>query len=290
MIDMVKAFGIFADAGIKQEPISILEVKDWTGKTLDKTKVADGDRIIPTGVAYIISHILYDNNARSAVFGQTSYLNVAGHSEVSVKTGTTNDKRDNWTIGFTPELVVATWVGNNDNQAMNAIASGVSGASPIWNKITKFTLDKIENGDIGSYGQALAKHTHVWAPQPTDVVGTNVCATTGTLPPNGDVADNPGCPTRFEFFLDDSGPQAFTSLTQNVAVFRDTDMLAKPDTPAEQLDMKDKQILIDPLGTQVCLDCGTFQNWSVNVNPGGLAGLSSGVKENQSHTLPFGGR
>ncbi len=290
MIDMVEAYGVLANQGIKQEPISILEVKDWTGKTLDTTKVKDGDRILPTGVPYIISHILYDNNARTAVFGTSSYLNVSGHPEVSVKTGTTNDKRDNWTIGYTPEVVVATWVGNNDNEAMNAIASGVSGASPIWNKIMKFSLDKIENGEIGSVGQAPAKHGHTYAPQPSDVVGTNVCATTGSLPPNGDNPDDPGCATRYEFFLSDYPPQPSGSSTENVAVMRDSDMLAKPDADPGQLDMKDKQILTDPLGTRVCLDCATPQNWSVTINPLNIAGAYNGLKENQSHTLPYGGR
>jgi penicillin-binding protein 1C len=290
MIDMVEAYGVFANQGIKQEPISILEVKDWTGKVIDKTKIKDGDRILPAGVSFIISHILYDNNARTAVFGTSSYLNVSGHSEVSVKTGTTNDKRDNWTIGYTPEVVVATWVGNNDNEAMNAVASGVSGASPIWNRIIKYALDKIENGDLGSSGQAPGKHTHVYPSQPSDVVGTNVCATTGALPPNGDNPDDPGCPTRYEYFLEDNPAPSTNSLTENVAVMRDTDMLAKPDTPADILDMKDKQIITDPLGTRVCLDCGTPQNWSVTINPLNISGAYNGLKENQSHTLPYGGR
>ncbi len=289
MIDMAEAYGVFANSGIKQTPVSILDVKDWTGKTYTTPKIVEGDRILPAGVTYIISHILYDNNARSAVFGTTSFLNVSGHPEVSVKTGTTNDKRDNWAIGYTPEVVVVTWVGNNNNEAMNAIASGVSGASPIWNKIIKFTLDKIEAGELGSVGQAPKKHTHVWPQQPSDIVGTNVCATTGTLPPNGDSPDNPGCPTRFEFFLEDSLPLPYSPLNQTVKILRDTDMLARPDTPDDQVDMKDKQILIDPLGTQVCLDCSTLQNWNVVINSANIPGVSR-IKENQSRTLPFGGR
>src|SRR6185369_3160227 len=86
-------------------------------------------------IAYIISDMLSDNDARKEVFGARSYLLVSGKT-VAVKTGTTDDKRDNWTVGYTPSVVVGTWVGNNDNSPMNpALASGVTGAAPIWNRI-----------------------------------------------------------------------------------------------------------------------------------------------------------
>ena len=97
---------------------------------------------------FIISHILLDNNARSAAFGESSFLIVPGRA-VSVKTGTTDDKRDNWTVGFTKQITAVVWVGNNDNTPMGGAVSGVSGASPIWNKIIKFALDKSEKGEYG---------------------------------------------------------------------------------------------------------------------------------------------
>ncbi|MDO8503920.1 MAG: transglycosylase domain-containing protein [bacterium] len=267
MVDMAEAFGVFATGGIRQPLVTILEVKDWKGNLLEKTDIRDGDRVIPQEVAYLISHILLDNGARTAAFGESSYLVVRGHPEVSVKTGTTNDKRDNWTIGFSPEVVAATWVGNNDNTPMSAIASGVTGASPIWNKIIKEALDRIETGLLSGTGQLLEKHEHLWPLKPEDVVGTNVCTTTGTLP--GGPEDNPGCPTRFEFFLQDFPPKPAEPLNQAVWVYKDTGILAQPDAPPEQLDAKDKQIVTDPLGTHVCLDCPT-QNWAVTIKPGGL--------------------
>jgi len=89
----------------------------------------------------LISHILLDNNARSQAFGSNSSLVIPKHT-VSVKTGTTDDLRDNWTIGFTPQYLVVTWVGNNNNSPMNpALVSGVTGAAPIWNKLMSKILE-----------------------------------------------------------------------------------------------------------------------------------------------------
>lgn len=270
MVDMATAFGVFANSGIKQDLVTILKVEDWQGKVLETTDIHEGDRILPMEVAYLISHILFDNNARTAAFGESSYLNVRGHPEVSVKTGTTNDKRDNWTIGYNPEAVTVVWVGNNDNTPMSQVASGITGASPIWNKIMRETLDKIENGTLGGF----EKHSHVWPQKPDDVIGTNICATTGLIPasPAGGTPgpeDNPGCPVRFEYFMQDNLPLPSQPLTTQVAVFRDTGMLAPPDAPPDQIEIKDHEVVTDPLGTQVCLDC-PIPTWNVTINPATL--------------------
>ena len=84
--------------------------------------------------AYLIANILSDNSARSIVFGTNSLLNISGRT-AAVKTGTTNDSKDNWTIGGNTQALVGVWVGNNDNTPMSNVASGVSGASPIWRKV-----------------------------------------------------------------------------------------------------------------------------------------------------------
>lgn len=145
-IDMAVAYGVFANEGIKKPLTAITKVSDWQGKLLEEHKIEskDGDRILTSDVTYLISHMLFDNNAREEAFGTRSFLVVSGHPEVSVKTGTTNDRRDNWTIGYTPQVVVVTWVGNNDNSPMSGAVSGVSGASPIWNRVIKYALDKSE--------------------------------------------------------------------------------------------------------------------------------------------------
>lgn len=264
MVDMAQAFGVFANSGIKQDLVAILKVEDWKGNILEETKIEEGDRVLSQGTSYIISHILLDNNARSTAFGTSSYLNVSGHPEISVKTGTTNDKRDNWTIGYTPETTVVVWVGNNDNTPMSTIASGITGASPIWNRITRLTLDKMEEGEISAHGSPREKHSHVWPTKPTEVVGTNVCATTGSLP--GGTEESPDCPTRFEFFLEEYPPQPATVQTMPLLVFRDTGMLAPPEALAEQVETRDVQVLEDPLGTLVCITC-PMQEWAVTINP-----------------------
>lgn len=140
LLDEVTAYGVFANKGVKHDPISILKVTNPNGKVLFERKKTNGKKVLSEEIAFIISHILLDNNARSAAFGASSFLNIPGKT-VSVKTGTTDDKRDNWTVGYTPSHVVGVWVGNNDNTPMNqAIASGVTGASPIWNRLMKEVL------------------------------------------------------------------------------------------------------------------------------------------------------
>jgi membrane peptidoglycan carboxypeptidase len=147
MTDMATAFGVLANLGVKKDLITILKVADKDGQTLlDNQKALGqvGQRVISKEAAYITSHILLDNGARSAVFGPYSYLVVKGHPEVAVKTGTTNNLRDNWTIGYNPSRLVAVWIGNNDNTPMRSVSSGAVGASSIWNKIITFAFEKDE--------------------------------------------------------------------------------------------------------------------------------------------------
>ncbi len=96
-------------------------------------------RVINSQTAKDITDILSDNLARSNAFGTNSVLNIKGH-KIAVKTGTSNDLKDNWTIGYNKNYLVATWVGNNNSQPMSKIASGVTGASPIWSKIFQSLL------------------------------------------------------------------------------------------------------------------------------------------------------
>lgn len=257
MTDMAVAFGVFANGGVRKNLVSILKVEDWKGNVLEETKFDEGPRVLSMETSYLISHILLDNNARSAAFGENSLLRVRGHPEVSVKTGTTNDKRDNWTIGYTPEVVVAVWVGNNDNSPMSAVASGITGAAPIWNKIIKEALDRIEDGQIAINGKK-EKHTHVWPTKPADIIGKKVCVTTGTLPPGPE--ENPGCQTRFEYFLEDYPPSAYPATKRAVFVYRDFGMMAPPDAPGDQIEAKEVDIIDDPLGTPICLSC-PIPNW-----------------------------
>ncbi|MDF2461279.1 MAG: family penicillin-binding protein [Candidatus Saccharibacteria bacterium] len=131
-IDMTTAYSTFANNGDRVMPRSILEVKDKHGKDITKTKTIDVTKgVIDPRVAYMITNILSDNNARIPEFGANSPLKLSSRV-VAAKTGTTNDWRDNWTVGYTPQITTAVWVGNNDNSAM-ADVTGTTGAGPIWN-------------------------------------------------------------------------------------------------------------------------------------------------------------
>lgn len=137
LIDMMTVYSTLATEGVRHDPTPILKVTDSNGQVLEDNTTGDnGVRVLQTGVAYMIDNILSDNNARVLAFGPNSLLRIPGHDSVAVKTGTTDDKRDNWTLGFTPNYAVGVWVGNNDNSPMNqALASGITGAAPIWNQI-----------------------------------------------------------------------------------------------------------------------------------------------------------
>lgn len=134
LTDLVSAYSAFANGGTKIDPVSILKVEDRNGKVLFEHKPVTGKRVLDEADTFLINHILSDNNARLLTFGTNSYLNM-GNRAIAVKTGTTNDKRDNWTVGWGRNGIVGVWVGNNDNSPMKRVASGVTGASPIWRRI-----------------------------------------------------------------------------------------------------------------------------------------------------------
>ncbi|MEK7550279.1 MAG: transglycosylase domain-containing protein [Patescibacteria group bacterium] len=251
--DMAVAFGVFANQGIKQDLFPILKIEDYKGKVLEEIDVnkieLSGERILAPEVTYLISHILLDNNARIQAFGPTSFLNVSGHPEVSVKTGTTNDRRDNWTIGYTQYVVVATWVGNNNNTPMGGAVSGVSGASPIWNKIMKMVLDKAEKGNYDK-----ADDGHAWPKQPSDIVGANICGDTGnTSSPNPD--GTPTCQTRFEYFMKGLVGARVESGRNDMQIDKTNGQQIGPDTLPENIEVQNHPFILDPLGTLVCTDC-----------------------------------
>jgi membrane peptidoglycan carboxypeptidase len=185
LLNEVTAYSVFANKGVRQDPVSILKVTDNKGNTLFEQKKKEGKKVLSEEIAFIISHILSDNNARSMEFGTHSQLVVSGKT-VSVKTGTTDEKRDNWTFGYTPSYVVGVWVGNNDNSPMNqAIASGITGATPIWNDIMSYVLK-------GKSDEQPSK--------PDNVVALQVDSFAGGLPHGGQSA-------RAEYFVKGTEPK-----------------------------------------------------------------------------------
>lgn len=146
MTDMAKVYGAFANEGYVTDLNPILEIKNYKGETLYQNSCALDNigcfrkKVLDSKVAFLISNILSDNDARTPAFGPMSTL-VIPNQEVAVKTGTTNNLRDNWTFGYTTDRLVAVWVGNNDNTSMSYVASGVTGASSIWNEVMRSVLD-----------------------------------------------------------------------------------------------------------------------------------------------------
>lgn len=205
LLEITSAYSALANKGTRNPPFAIEEVKDSSGKVLYKNKKQSGTKVLDEGVAFIISHILLDDNARSDAFGRYSLLNIPGQT-VSVKTGTTDQKRDNWTIGYTPSYVVGVWVGNNNNTPMNPkIASGITGASPIWHNIMAAILK----------GKKPEQPT-----LPGNVVPVEIDALGGGLPVDGSSK-------RTEYFIKGTEPKTKSPIYKQVKVSKqDSNKLA----------------------------------------------------------------
>ena len=186
MIDLAVAYGTLANLGLRVNLNPILEIKNYKGEIIEsREENSKAQRALAANVAYLLTDILSDNQARTPAFGPSSLLNIKNHSHVAVKTGTTQNLRDNWTVGYTPDYLVATWVGNNDNTPMSYVASGITGASPIWNKTMTYLLKDIPDKEFN---------------QPEDLKNIQVCSLTNTLPCNG-------CPAKWELFLPGTEPK-----------------------------------------------------------------------------------
>jgi len=234
MTDMATAFSAFPNLGIKKNIFAIKTVTDNSGEIIFQQPQGEERRVLSMETAYLVDHILLDNSARSGAFGSSSSLVVKNHPEVSVKTGTTNDMRDNWTIGWNPSRLVLVWVGNNDNSPMSYVASGITGASPIWNKIISFTLKDTDQ---------------LWPIKPEGIIGSTVCNLSG-LRPNPEIP----CDTRYEYFAKNSLPGIEKGKT-TVGVDKTTGSLSNSKTLPENIEMQEHQLIIDPLNTFYCVDC-----------------------------------
>lgn len=203
MIELASAYTAFANGGISMQPVGILKVEDSNGRVLEQYKAPEGEKVMTEQEAFIISNILSDNSARAMTFGAVNSLQISGY-QVAVKTGTTNDLRDNWTIGWTPNLLTAVWVGNNDNSPMGKVASGVSGAAPIWRKIMLFELPKREKQDF---------------PIPSGIINIDVDAVSG-------YPAHDGFASKKEYFIDGTQQSVSDSIHVNLKVCKDSTGLA----------------------------------------------------------------
>ena len=132
LLDIVSAYGTFANDGLHQTPAFILKVEDGAGNVLEEYKPKE-ERVLSQQTSRIITSMLSDNRARSPVFGPNSSLYFPGRP-VAAKTGTTQENRDAWVVGYTPSLSVGVWVGNNDNKSMTKQGAGISASGPIWHE------------------------------------------------------------------------------------------------------------------------------------------------------------
>ena len=167
LIDMTAAYSVFANGGEKMPPVAILKITNFAGDIFYEYKPEEGEQVIRPEHAYLISSILSDNEARSFTFGRHSALNLS--FPVAAKTGTTNDIRDNWTMGYTPDLVTGVWVGNADYTPMVS-SSGLSGAAPVWSQFMEFAVPYVTNGAPTPFNR------------PDGIVDKIVCRLSGTEP------------------------------------------------------------------------------------------------------------
>ncbi len=209
LLDLVGAYSVFANQGVKAPVASILKVVNQKGDVLEEYKDDNKKEVLDKAIAFQISDILSDNEARAQVFGTRSKLFIPGHT-VAAKTGTTSDYRDAWTIGYTPQIAAGVWVGNNNNSPLARGSAGAMAAAPIWNSfmtkylsslpdapfvvpdnVEKLTVDKFSNKLPSKSSPPNERITDWFAPwqKPKDYddihVVVKVCKSDGKLAPDG---------------------------------------------------------------------------------------------------------
>lgn len=152
LLDHVNAFGSLATGGVYREKTAILKVVDAAGKVLEEYKNNPGNRVVEEKFVAMLDYILSTNDLRAPVFGENSPLKFTDRP-VAAKTGTTNEWRDGWTIGYIPSLAVGVWAGNNDNSPMAQGADGVFTAAPIWRNFMNKVLGNYSIEQFPKYEQ-----------------------------------------------------------------------------------------------------------------------------------------
>jgi penicillin-binding protein 1C len=195
-LELTGAYAALANGGLRVPPVAISKIQTYAGETVYEYQPAAGEQVVRPEHAFLMSSILSDNEARTPMFGANSVLNLP--FPAAVKTGTTNDFKDNWAVGYTPDLTAGVWIGNPDNSAMIG-TTGVSGAAPIW---AEFMVNAVP--------QLTGNHPTPFA-APAGIVQKLICADTGAEPGKYCLM------TRAEFFAADQPP-----LTADQDLWRDT--------------------------------------------------------------------
>ncbi|MRR31648.1 penicillin-binding protein, partial [bacterium] len=208
LFQMTSAFSTFANNGLKIDPVAITRIEDYQGNLIFEAPIENGTQVITKEHAYLITSILSDAKARAPMFGTNSILNLP--FPAAAKTGTTNDFKDNWTLGYTPDLAVGVWVGNADNSAM-VNTTGISGAAPIWAQFMTYAVPYLTDNNPYSFTR------------PSGIVDKVICSVSGTEP-------SQWCPDqRSEIFSQDQLPlPKEEDLWKNAQVDTWTNLSASP--------------------------------------------------------------
>jgi penicillin-binding protein 1C len=218
LIELTAAYGAFANGGYRVEPYAIQEARNLRGDLLYSAPGAVQQRVMDERVAWLISDILSDNDARRLGFGANSLLRL--ERPAAVKTGTTSNFHDNWTVGYTPDLVVGVWSGNTNYEPMRAV-NGLSGAAPIWHQFMRTVTAE------------QPSHEFI---RPQGLTQVEICDLSGRLP-------GEACPyRRMEWFIQGTQPKQFDSLYRQVVVDKASGSLADENTPPEQ---RLKRVVLD---------------------------------------------
>lgn len=215
LLDLTTAYSTFANGGRARPPVALLRVENNRGEVLETFRPAPGQQVLGAHgpeIAYLITHILSDNQARAPMFGLNSALHLDDDRPAAVKTGTTDDDRDSWAIGYTPEIVVGAWVGNSDNTPMDRVPGSFGGAT-IWK----------------AFMQAYhAGKPHSQFARPPGIVEVEICLPSGMLP-------TAACPAvGTEFFIAGSEPQAADTWFRRLRVGPDGSCLALEENKGEE--------------------------------------------------------
>ena len=241
LLEMTGAFATFANSGRRIPPVAISRITDYNGELVYEHQPTTGEQVVREEHAYLISDILSDNEARSPAFGRNSVLRLP--FQAAAKTGTTNDFRDNWTLGYTPDLAVGVWVGNADYTPMQN-TSGLTGAAPIWSEFMQWAVPQVSGGNPTSFAR------------PGAIVEQVICAISGTLP-------SQWCPEqRVEIFAVDQPPlPADKDLWQKPVLDTWTALLASAACP----DFTDSRLTLavdDPWGKKWVNKDGQGRDWA----------------------------
>ncbi|MGC1375514.1 MAG: transglycosylase domain-containing protein [Anaerolineales bacterium] len=185
LLEMTGGYAVFANGGKRIPPVAILKITDHTGNVVYEYKVPAGEQVIRAEHAYLMTSILSDTVARQPMFGLHPVIDLP--FPAAAKTGTTNDFRDNWTMGYTTDLTVGVWVGNADYTPMQN-TTGLTGAAPIWAAFMQAATQRLSNGNPTPFVR------------PPGIVDAVICSVSGTLP-------SKWCPDqRGEIFASDQPP------------------------------------------------------------------------------------